>query len=114
MRKKPREKAPRTRWRKSRLEDLIHRATADAQGDEEEQMGFYTALEEHLKFPFRTADPELSVRGLDVGEDDEIVAVCLNLRTRERSAVPLLDLELPKPPPPGAEWIEAYRLWTRE
>ena len=52
------------------------------------------------------------VRGLDVGEDDEILAVCV--RDGEKVGIPLLDLPLPKPPPKGAEWIEAYRLWVSE
>ena len=114
MRKKPREKPLKTRWKKSRLEDLIHRATIDAAGDDEEQMGFYTALEEHVRFPFRTEvqGSLVSVRGIEVNDADEIVAVCV--RDRERRVVPLLDLTLPKPPPKGAEWIEAYRLWLSE
>jgi calcium binding protein len=114
MRKKPREKAPLTRWKKSRLEDLIHRATVDASDEEEEQMGFFAALEEHLRFPFKTTllRAEVSVRGIEVNDADEIVAVCI--RDRERQTVPILDLPLPKPPPKGAEWIEAYRLWVSE
>jgi calcium binding protein len=116
VRKKPREKPLRTRWRKSRLEGLIHRATVDATGEEEEQMGFHTAIEENVKFPFKVAlaGSEAVVVGIDVSDDDEIVAVCLHGRDRERRTVPLLDLALPKPPPPGAEWIEAYRLWVSE
>lgn len=114
MRKKPREKPLLKRWKKSKLEDLIHRAVLDADNDEEQQMGFYEALEEHLKFPFRTAvaGSLVVVRGLEVGEDDEILAVCV--RGGEKVGIPLLDLPLPKPPPKGAEWIEAYRLWVAE
>lgn len=114
MRKKPREKPFLKRWKKSKLEDLIHRAVLDADNDEEQQMGFYEALEEHLKFPFRTAvaGSLVVVRGLEVGEDDEILAVCV--RGGEKVGIPLLDLPLPKPPPKGAEWIEAYRLWVAE
>jgi hypothetical protein len=114
VRKKPREKPFLKRWKKSKLEDLIHRAVLDADNDEEQQMGFYEALEEHLKFPFRTAvaGSLVVVRGLEVGEDDEILAVCV--RGGEKVGIPLLDLPLPKPPPKGAEWIEAYRLWVAE
>ncbi|HLY74473.1 MAG TPA: calcium-binding protein [Planctomycetota bacterium] len=114
MRKKPRERLPLKRWKKSRLEDLIHRALQDTEDEEEQQMGFYEALEEHLRFPFKTALGGLPavVRGLAVGEDDEILAICT--RGSEKIGVPLLDLPLPKPPPKGAEWIEAFRLWTAE
>jgi hypothetical protein len=51
------------------------------------------------------------VERIDLTEADEIVAVCLRGRTRQR--VPILDLTLPLPPPEGAEWIEAYRRWDR-
>lgn len=115
MRKKPREKAPLKRWKKSKLEDLIHRAIEDADDPEEQAAAFYEALEDHLRFPFRTALPGgevLTVQGLAVGEDDEILAVCV--RSGEKVGLPLLDLPLPKPPPKGAEWLEAYRLWVAE
>lgn len=114
MRKKPREKPLLKRWKKSKLEDLIHRALADADDDEQQQMAFYEALEENLKFPFRTAvaGSPVVVRGLEVGEDDEILAVCV--RDGQKVGVPLLDLPLLKPPPKGAEWLEAYRLWVAE
>ena len=114
MRKKPRERLPLQRWKKSKLEDLIHRAVLDAEDEEEQQMGFYEALEEHLRFPFKTAisGVPLVVKGLGVGEDDEILAICI--RDGEKVGVPLLDLPIPKPPPKGAEWIEAYRLWVAE
>ena len=114
MRKKPREKPQRGRWKKSRLESLIERAVVDAGDEEEEQMAFYQALEEHLKLPFRTSVGKVAVtvRGLEVSDDDEIVAICTH--QDERVEVPLLDLTIPKPTPPGAEWIEAYRLWVSE
>ena len=114
MRKKPRERQPLKRWKKSKLEDLIHRAVLDAEDDEEQQMAFYEALEEHLRFPFKTglAGHPMIVQGLTVGEDDEILAVCL--RGGEKVGIPLLDLPMPKPPPKGAEWVEAYRLWVAE
>jgi hypothetical protein len=41
----------------------------------------------------------------------EIVAVVR--RGAKRQRIPILDLPLPKPPPAGAEWIEAYRRWAR-
>jgi len=114
VRKKPRDKQPLKRWKKSKLEDLIHRALLDAEDDEEQQMAFFEALEEHLQFPFKTAldGVPLLVKGLTVGEDDEVLAVCV--RDGEQIGLPLLDLPLPKPPPKGAEWLEAYRLWVSE
>ena len=29
-----------------------------------------------------------------------------------RLSIPILDLPLPAPPPPGSEWIAAYRHWA--
>ncbi len=49
------------------------------------------------------------MESIDLNDADEIVAVCT--RGRSRQSVPILDLALPKPPPEGAEWIEAYRWW---
>jgi hypothetical protein len=114
MRKKPRENAPRTRGRKSRLEELIGRALAGTDSDEEAQMAFHEALEEHVKLPFRTAlaDGPVSVRALEVGPDDALVAVCF--RGAERREVPLAELPLPRPTPKGGEWILAYRAWREE
>jgi hypothetical protein len=43
--------------------------------------------------------------------EGDIVTRCL--RGHERQSIPILDLPLPKPPPAGAEWIEAYRYWAR-
>jgi hypothetical protein len=40
-----------------------------------------------------------------------LVADCA--RGRHRQAIHVVDLPLPEPPPKGAEWIAAYRHWTR-
>lgn len=51
------------------------------------------------------------VEGIDLTSDDSIVAICSRRRHRQRIPVP--DLQLPDPLPKGAEWIEAYRRWTK-
>ena len=114
MRKKPRETGPRPRGRKFRLEELIGRALAGTEGDEEAQAAFHEALEEHVKLPFRTRldDGIAVVRGFEVGPDDALVAVCL--RPDGRREVPLSELPLPRPGPRGVEWILAYRAWLGE
>lgn len=53
----------------------------------------------------------VSVKRIDLTPGDEIVAICR--RGGKRLSFPILDLPLPKVPPAGAEWIEAYRLWTK-
>ncbi len=73
---------------------------------------FVLVLEDNLKLPFETKvlGVPVTVAKIDmVGL--ETVAVCVN--GRHRQAVPILDLPLPTPAPSGAEWIEAYRRWSR-
>ena len=53
----------------------------------------------------------VSVKKLDVTDRGEVMAICH--RGRERTSIPLVDLELPEPPPRGWEWIHAYRRWAR-
>ena len=97
----------------ARLDRLIAAATVDAYGDSEQRTGFLTMLEENLKLPFETIVLGVPVRveRIDLTEAEGIVAICR--RGRNRQALPILDLPLPSPPPQGAEWIAAYRRWTR-
>jgi hypothetical protein len=96
-----------------KLDRLIEEALVDAYGEEEQQMGFCTMLEDHLAMPFETEvlGVEVTVQRVDLTDDGQIVAVCA--RGRLRQAIPILALPLPDPPPPGAEWIQAYRRWAR-
>jgi hypothetical protein len=59
----------------------------------------------------RGAGVEVTVTGVDLTEDEQIVAICARGRSRQR--IPILDLPLPTPPPQGAEWIAAYRHWWK-
>ncbi len=97
----------------ARLDRLIAEAVVDAYGEDEQRVGFYTMLEDHLALPFKTEilGVEVRVQRVDLTEDDQIVAVCTH--GRERQAIPILALPLPDPPPAGAEWIQAYRRWAR-
>lgn len=98
---------------KAELEALIEEAIVDAYGESEQRMGFYTMIEERLALPFETEvlGVTATVERIDLTDADEIVAVCR--RGAKRQRIPILDLPLPKPPPAGAEWIEAYRRWAR-
>ena len=95
------------------LDRLIEEATVDAYGDSEQRTGFYTMLEDNLELPFTTEvlGVEVTVERIDMNDAEEIVAVCTRGRTRQ--TIHILDLPLPVPPPRGAEWIEAYRRWSR-
>ncbi len=103
------------RWPPGRAElrALIEEATVDAYEESEQRTGFYTMIEAKLRLPFETEllGVEVTVERVDLTDADEIVAVCR--RGSKRQEVPILDLPLPKPLPSGAEWIEAYRSWTR-
>ena len=97
----------------AQLDRLIAAATIDAYGESEQRTGFLTMLEESLKLPFETTvlGVGVLVERIDLTAAEEIVAICR--RGRNRQALPVLELPLPTPLPPGAEWIEAYRRWAR-
>jgi len=91
---------------------MIEEATVDAYGESEQVCGFFTMIDERLAVPFETTllGLPVTVKGVDLTERDEIIAICT--RGRLRQPIPVLDLVLPSPPPVGAEWIEAYRYWV--
>jgi len=95
------------------LDEMIEEAIVDAYGESEETLGFFTLLEDRLKLPFKTEllGTEVAVERNDMTDDEQIVVVCSRGKSRQR--VPILDLPLPSPPPEGAEWIDAYRRWSR-
>jgi hypothetical protein len=96
---------------KARLDELVEAAIIDYYDESEQVTGLYTMIEDHLALPFATTvlGVPVMVERVDLTQREEIVAVCLRARIRQR--VPLLDLPLPSPPPAGTEWIEAYRHW---
>lgn len=86
-------------------------ATVDANGGDEQAMGFHAMFVDNLKIPFVTSvlGVEVTVEDIGIGEDNSILAVCV--RGGIRQAVRVVDLPLPEPPPAGAQWIDAYRHW---
>jgi hypothetical protein len=94
------------------LNALVSEATVDCHDEEEQLMGLFNMIEENLALPFHTSILGAPVMVKSVEErEDRIVAICT--RGGKHQAVSLLDLPLPSPPPLGAEWIEAYRHWSR-
>jgi hypothetical protein len=92
----------------------VEEAIVDAYGDSEQLVGFLTMLEENLACPFTITilGTPVRVERVSFNAADEIVAICR--RGQQRQMIPILNLPLPSPPPPGWEWIEeAYRLWAR-
>jgi hypothetical protein len=98
-------------WGRAELDRLVDEATVDAYGEDEEETGLFTMVQENLAVPFgtRVLGVEVNVVGVDLTAGG-IVAICA--RGKQRQAVRLLDLPLPSPAPEGAQWIEAYRHWA--
>lgn len=101
------------RLSEKQLDDMAAEAVIDCYNESEERGGWFAMIEEHLKVPFETSvlGMPVTVVRVDLNRSDEIVAVCR--RGRYRQTIPILDLQLPSPPPAGAEWLEAYRRWSR-
>lgn len=99
------------RLSKGRLDELVEEALVDAYGESEQVTGFYTMMEDDLRLPFETEILGMTVivEGIDITEDDQLVAVCRRDKNQQR--VSLAELPLPSPPPEGAEWIVAYEYW---
>jgi len=99
---------------KARIDEMIEEATVDAYNPAEQTAGFFTMIEQHLACSFRTAvlGQPVTVLRVDLSPDDQIVAICSTGHCRQ--AIPILDLPLPDPKPPGAEWIAAYRHWLKQ
>ncbi len=97
----------------AQIEKLIKRATVDAYDESEQRVGFFTMLEDDLALPFDTEilGAMTTVERIDLTPANEIVAICR--RGRSRQQIPILDVPLPRPAPPGAQWIDAYRRWVR-
>ena len=93
---------------------MIDEATVDCHNDSEQVCGLFTMLEEKLDVPFETTvlGVPVVVTAVDLTVDDQIVAVCTRDGAEQR--IPLLDLPLPTTPVDGAEWIEAYRRWSKQ
>jgi hypothetical protein len=96
---------------KARLDEMIEEAIVDAYDDSEQATGWFTMIEHNLVLPFETNVLGASVRVTRIEQraDDRLVAICTH--GRDEQAIGLVDLPLPTPMPPGAEWIEAYRRW---
>ena len=108
--KKAAKKGP-NRISAARLAEMIEEATVDAHDESEQATGWFTMFEEYVELPFETEVLGVPVRvtRIDQRDDDRLVAICG--RGRAAQAIGLVDLPLPNPMPPGADWIEAYRLW---
>lgn len=94
-----------------KLAGMIEEATVDAYDESEQVVGWFTMFENYLTLPFDTdvLGVRVVVDEVELRDDNRIVALCR--RARVRQAIDVTELPVPKPRPPGAEWIEAYRQW---
>ncbi len=106
-----REKPRRTRISKRRLAVMIEEATVDCHDESEQTMGWLSMITDNLVVPFETTvlGVAVTVKGVELSHDEQIVASCT--RGRFRQTLPIVDLPLPTPEPAGAESIEAYCQW---
>jgi hypothetical protein len=91
-----------------RLERLIEEATVDAYGPDEQATGFYTMIEDHVRFPFlaKAMGEDVEVLAIDIDDDgEELVAECH--KGGKSYTIRLTELEVPRSIP-GREWISAY------
>jgi hypothetical protein len=95
------------------LDALIAEATVDCYNDSECVTGFHAMIEEHLAVPFQTVvlGVGVTVTGVDLTDDEQIAAVCVHGKSKQR--IPVLELPLPDTSVEGARWIDAYRRWAR-
>ena len=101
------------RLSKSELDRLVEEAVVDCYNESEQATGLYTMIEDHLRLPLETEvlGVPVTVIGIDISEDDQIMAVCKRGGLRQK--LPIVELPLPTPRPAGSEWIDAYRHWAR-
>jgi len=93
-------------------DELIEEATVDCYDEEEQASGFFSVIEDNVRFPFTTRilGVEASAAAVEMDDDGHIKVVCE--RSGEQQRIDLIDLPLPSPPPSGVEWIAAYRRWV--
>ncbi len=99
------------RLSRARLDELVEETLVDAYGESEQVTAFYTMIENDLRLPFGTEILGMAVivEGIDITDDDQLVALCRKGKAKHR--ISLSELPLPSPLPKGAEWIVAYRYW---
>ena len=85
------------------LDKLIEEASIDAYDEPEQVSGFF------VPFTTRVLGRGVTVTGIDITENNQIVAICRLGNTAQSILVP--DLPMPAPLPGGVEWIAAYRRW---
>jgi len=100
----------------AQLRDLIAEATVDCYGEDEEFWGFLAALEDELTFPFvaTVLGDALQVVGIDGETSSKRRGVMAKVEKNDRYySFPLSEIEPTEAQATNAEWIAAYKLWSR-
>lgn len=103
--------------RLSRIQALLDEATVDCYDEEEEFLGVFYALEEHLNFPLRAEalGDAVEVVGLDEERSGLRRGILACVRKGDRKyPVALAELEFRDLDPVSADWLEVYRYWLGE
>lgn len=71
------------------IQTMIEEATVDCYNDSECATGLHTMLDEHLDVPFqaRVLGVDVTVTGIDITDDDQIVAICHRGPSRQPAEV---------------------------
>jgi hypothetical protein len=95
------------------LDVLVEEATVDCWNDDERVTGLFTMIDEHLAVPFETVvlGVRVTVIELELEAGGQIMARCV--RDGAQQWISVLNLPLPSPEPDGAQWIAAFRHWSR-
>jgi hypothetical protein len=99
--------------RRNDFDAMIDEALVDCYTDSEMVTAMMTAIEDHLDLPFTTKVLGLTVNvvAVDLNEAGDVVALCTS--NGKRQSIPLVDLPIPDPPPAGAQWVAAFRRFSR-
>lgn len=90
------------RLSKAELDALVEEATVDCYNESEQATGIYTMIKDNLQLPFETEvlGVAVTVTGIDITNDDQIVAICK--RGGRKQKLPILDLPHCRPRDPSA------------
>src|SRR3989454_12170440 len=101
-------KAYQPRFSRAVLDALVEEAIVDCYNESEQATGLYTMIEDHLQVPFETEvlGVAVTVTGVDIIEDDQIVAVCK--RGVMKQKLPPLKLPLLNPLHDASQGIEVH------
>lgn len=94
-----------------KLGELIDEATVDCNDEEEQSMGFFSAIDDALIIPFKAKviGVDIEVTSIEQNNTYYIDAICE--RNGKQYKINILNLEYDPKQVKGYEWLEAFRKW---